>query len=62
MGATGAVGEQVETGRKAGEEGGGEDEGTCGETEGGGITEGDGEPGPRRKDGATALDMTMLPS
>ena len=58
----GAAGEQVEAGRKAREEGGGEDEGTGGEAESGGRTEGDGEPGLRKTDGATAPDIVMSPS
>ena len=62
IGTTGAAGEKVEAGRKAGEEGGGEDEGTGGEAESRGRTEGDGEPGLRKTDGATAPDIAMSPS
>ena len=58
-GATGATGEQEETGRKAGQAGGGEDEQTG---ESAGITTGEGERGPNGTDGDTAPHMTTSPS
>jgi hypothetical protein len=63
MSATGATGEQVKTGRKAGEEDGRENEETSGrEDQKAGMTEGEGERGPSGNDGKTAPVMAMSPS
>jgi hypothetical protein len=58
-GATGAAGEQEETGRKAGEAGGGEDEQTGESVR---ITTGEGERGPNGTDGDIPPHMTTSPS